>query len=281
MKKLFISADMEGIAGVVTKQQLLVNGFEYQQARQWMTDEVIAVTNAAFESGIDEIVVADSHSNGQNIIIDQLPENVSLVRAWPRPLCMMQGIEEQGIDGHEYVGAVLLGYHGGVHTPRAAMAHTICLQLVELKVNGQLWAEAELSAATAGYYQVPIIMATGDDAFIRQIKPVLGDIETVVTRKSYSAQSGLIITPKKSHKLLTQATKKAISRANEFGLFRVDKRLEVEVTFNSPALIDTLVLLKGVKRINGLTISVDCDDVIELVHFFSFLGSLFSRGWEY
>jgi len=81
MKKLFISADMEGVAGA---QQLIPEGFEYQQARQWLTDEVLTVCTAATESGVDEIVIADSHSNGQNILVDQLPENVSLVRAWPR-----------------------------------------------------------------------------------------------------------------------------------------------------------------------------------------------------
>jgi len=94
MKRLYISADMEGVAGVTTKEQLVVGGFEYQEARQWMTDEIIAVCNAAFQSGIEEVVVADSHSNGQNILIDQLPENVQLIRSWPRPLGMMQGVDE-------------------------------------------------------------------------------------------------------------------------------------------------------------------------------------------
>ena len=66
-QRLYISADIEGVAGVVTNEQTTIAGFEYQQAREWMTAEVNAACAAAFAHGIDEIVVSDSHGQGQNL----------------------------------------------------------------------------------------------------------------------------------------------------------------------------------------------------------------------
>ena len=106
--RFYISADIEGIPGVVTREQGRAGGFEYEQARTWMTDSVLAVCTAAHEQGVEEVVVSDSHGNGHNLQLERMPDYVQLVRSWPRPLGMMQGIEVG-----EYVGAALVGYHAG------------------------------------------------------------------------------------------------------------------------------------------------------------------------
>src|SRR5690349_17475722 len=93
-RKIFISVDMEGITGVVQPAQLGPGGFEYGKAREWMTGEVNAAIAGIRDSGPAEIVVCDSHGNGQNVLIDQLPEDVRIVRGFPRPLEMMQGIDD-------------------------------------------------------------------------------------------------------------------------------------------------------------------------------------------
>ena len=69
--KVYISADMEGVVGVVTSDQLGPAGFEYQKAREWLTDEVNAAIGAARAAGATEIVVSDSHGNGENILLDR------------------------------------------------------------------------------------------------------------------------------------------------------------------------------------------------------------------
>src|SRR5687767_3272886 len=109
--RIYISADMEGVVGVVTNEQLGPQGFEYQRFREIMTQEVNAAIEAAFEAGATEVVVSDSHGNGQNLLIEKLPKNILLVRSWPRPLLMMQGIDET------FAGAIFLGYHTGTTNP--------------------------------------------------------------------------------------------------------------------------------------------------------------------
>ena len=87
--KIYISVDMEGIAGVVTGDQLGASGFEYQRFRRFMTNEVLSAINAAKEAGAGEILVSDSHGNGVNMLYEEFPEDVRVVRSWPRKLAMM------------------------------------------------------------------------------------------------------------------------------------------------------------------------------------------------
>jgi D-amino peptidase len=103
--KIYISADMEGLAGAVTSEQLGPSGFEYGQFREFMTAEVNAAIEAAREAGATEILVSDSHGNGQNLLLDKLPADVQVVRSWPRPLGMMEGIDAS------FDGAIFIGYH--------------------------------------------------------------------------------------------------------------------------------------------------------------------------
>src|SRR2546425_2621148 len=90
--KIYISADMEGVVGVVTGDQLGPQGFEYNRFREFMTEEVKAATEAAFEAGATEGVINDSHGNGEKPLIGKLPKKVTIVRSWARPLMMMEGI---------------------------------------------------------------------------------------------------------------------------------------------------------------------------------------------
>lgn len=92
--KVHISVDMEGIAGVVTGEQLGPTGFEYGRFREFMTREALAAIEAAKAAGATEIVVADSHGNGQNLLIDQFPADVRVIRSWPRRLSMVAGIDD-------------------------------------------------------------------------------------------------------------------------------------------------------------------------------------------
>ena len=71
-KKIFISADLEGVVGAVTGEQLGPGGFEYNRFREFMTAEVNAAIAAAKAGGATEILVADSHGNGQNLLIEKL-----------------------------------------------------------------------------------------------------------------------------------------------------------------------------------------------------------------
>ncbi|MGW8264924.1 MAG: M55 family metallopeptidase, partial [Longimicrobiales bacterium] len=154
--KVYISADMEGVAGVVTGDHLGPSGFEYQKAREWLTDEVNTAIQAAKAAGATEILVSDSHGNGENILLDRLPADVLLVRSWPRPLMMMEGIDDT------FDAVLFIGYHASTTNTRGVRAHTMSsANLTGVKLNGVAVPEAAINAAIAGHFGVPVIFISG------------------------------------------------------------------------------------------------------------------------
>ena len=135
-KKIYISADLEGVVGAVTGEQLGPGGFEYNRFREFMTGEVNAAIKAARAAGATEILVADSHGNGQNLLIEKLPKDVKLIRSWPRPLGMMEGIDSS------FDGVIFTGYHSSTDNMEGVRAHTFSsARLTSVKVNGKVMSE--------------------------------------------------------------------------------------------------------------------------------------------
>ena len=109
--KVYISVDMEGVAGTVTADQLSPAGFEYERFRRFMTNEALAAVQAAKHAGATEIVVSDSHGNGENLLIELFPADVKIVRSWPRHGGMMAGLDAS------FDAALFVGYHASTTNP--------------------------------------------------------------------------------------------------------------------------------------------------------------------
>jgi D-amino peptidase len=265
---------MEGVAGVVSFHQLVRQGFEYERAREWLTAEVNVVCEAAFAAGIDEIVIADSHYEGLNLLVEKLPEGVEVARHWPRVHNMMEGVE----DG-DYDGAILHAHHGGADLTGAGVAHTLTFIFKQIRINGVSFGETELSAATAGHYGVPVIMVSGDDVYVDHARKSLGDVETVVTRKSFGMFSGRVITPQRSRKLLAEAVARAISRIGDFRPFVVENPLHVELELTNHVFAETLCYLKAIKRVDSHTVAFEADDIVDVTRFLAFTSAMQTQPW--
>lgn len=272
-QRLYISADIEGIAGVVSGEHMMPSGFEYQQAREWYTAEVNAACEAAFNNGIDEIVISDSHGNGQSLLIDKLPENIQLVRSWPRPLCMMEGIQ-QG----DYVAAMLIGYHAGASDLRGALRHTLHGgAITEVRLNGQIASETVISAATAAHFGVPTIMVAGDDAYIDHAKSVLPNVEGVTTKWAVSFTSARTLMPKAAQKRVSEGVTSALSRLKEFEAQPIPENSVLEVVCMQRKAAELLDYLPNVERTDAYTIKFVGKDMVEIAKFLQYLlasGSL-------
>lgn len=212
--KIYISVDIEGVGGVVNEQQLGPAGFEYEQARRWMTAEAVAAAEACLAAGASQVVLSDSHGNGCNILPDALPRGCRLIRSWPRENGMMAGIDSS------FAGAMLVGYHTGTHSDRGVRAHTISSALLtRVKLNGKLASEADISAATAAEFGVPIVMASGDDALCTSVTASLGaQVECACTKQALSFHSANCLPPEEAAETVGAAATRAMSRllAGEF-----------------------------------------------------------------
>ncbi len=264
--KVYISADMEGVVGVVTGDHLGPTGFEYQKAREWLTAEVNAAIEASRKAGATEIVVSDSHGNGENILLDLIPRGVRLVRSWPRPLSMMQGIDET------FDAVLFIGYHASTTNSKGVRAHTMSSgTLTAVKMNGVAVPEAVINAAIAGHFGVPVVMISGDDAIVEEAGSQLGDLEGAVVKWNYGFHSAMTVTPEESQEIIGETVYAALDRLGDFNPYRVDGPIEVEVSFKNYLAAELLAYLPIVDRVDSHTISFTGKDMIEVSKFLSFM----------
>ncbi|MBT5072401.1 MAG: M55 family metallopeptidase [Kordiimonadaceae bacterium] len=258
--KIHISVDLEGIAGAVTDAQLGTGGFEYQRFREFATAEAVAAVEAAFEAGATEVLVADSHGNGQNLLIEKFPENVKVIRSWPRKLGMMQGIEEGGFDG-----AIYIGYHSSTNYMSGVRAHTkSSASLTGLKLNGVVAGESYFNAAIAGEYGVPIIMISGDEAAVTEAQDGIGDIEGAIVKWAYSFHSGKSLHPEASKRLIAEKVKAAIGRIEDFKPLKLEGPITMDMSFKNYRVSEMLDYLPQFERIDSHTIRYVGPNMIDI-----------------
>ena len=264
--KIYISADMEGVVGVVTQEQLGPPGFEYQRAREFMTEEVKAAIEAAFEAGATEIMVSDSHGNGQNLLIEKLPRNITLVLAYRRPLVMMQGIDET------FDGVIFLGYHTSTTNPQGVRAHTMSsATLADVRLNGVSMPEAGLNAAIAGHFNVPVIMISGDDAIVKEAGALLGGIEGAVVKWAIGFHSARTLMPEAAYELIRQKVKQAIGRIKDFKPYKIKAPVQLDVRFKNYRPSEVLSYLSIVERTDSHSVRFMGKDMIEVSKFLEFI----------
>ena len=264
--KIYISADMEGVVGVVTNEQLGPQGFEYARFREFMTNEVNAAIEGAIAAGATEIVVSDSHGNGQNLLIEKLPTNVLLVRAWPRPLMMMQGIDDT------FAGAIFIGYHTGTTNSQGVRAHTISsARLADVRLKGISVSEAGLNAAIAGHFNVPVIMISGDDAVVKETQALLGDVEGAVVKWASGFHSAKTLMPAASYALIHDKVQKAVRRIKDFKPYKLTAPIQVDVRFKNYRPSEVLSYLSIVERTDAHSIRFTGKDMVEVSKFLEFI----------
>jgi D-amino peptidase len=266
--KVYISADMEGVVGVVTGDQLGPSGFEYGRFREIMTNEVVAAIEAAREAGATEIVVSDSHGNGENLLIERLPSDIELVRAWPRPLMMMEGIDQT------FDAVIFIGYHSSTTNTAGVRAHTISsANLTAVRLNGVEMLEASINAAIAGDFGVPVVMISGDDAVVDEARSVIGDMEGAVVKWSLGFHSARTMMPEPAYALIRERVRAALGRLEDFRPYTLEGPLELEISFKNYMPAELMAYLPNVERVDAHTVRFVGRDMTEISKFIEFTTS--------
>jgi len=264
--KVYISVDLEGIAGVVSGDQLGPAGFEYARAREWMTGEALAAVQAAREAGARDIVVSDSHGNGESLLIEQFPADVTVIRSWPRPLMMMEGIDST------FDAAILIGYHSATTNPSGVRAHTISsATLAAVELNGVAMPEAGINAAIAGHFGVPVVMVSGDDAAVAEAQRLLGKVEGAVVKRALSFHSAATLTPEASRALIRDRVKSALGRRADAKPYVVRAPVRLDLTFKNYRPAELLAYLPGVQRTTAHAVRFTGRDIVEVSKFLEFV----------
>lgn len=175
--KVFISVDIEGVAGVCDPLQGRPGNTEYERARQLMTEEASAAVRGAFSGGASSVVVADSHAFMQNILPELLDPRARLVSGSPRTFSMLHGL-----DG-TYDALILIGFHTAAGT-FGVMSHTYSgLAFSRIEVDGRTMGEVELFAGYAAEMSVPLAIVTGDDFLAKEVSAIFPHTKSVVVKE--------------------------------------------------------------------------------------------------
>jgi D-amino peptidase len=261
--KVLISADMEGVDGVSSWEvQAEPAGREYMKYRHLMTQEVNMAVIGAQGAGAGEVIVADSHGDGQNIDLEELNPAARLIRAFPRPLGMMQGIDST------FDAVAFIGYHASEGTPGAVLSHTMSSRrIAEIKLNGQVASEALFNAAVAGEFGVPVVFLSGDQAACDEARKQIGPIETVAVKQATGFYSATMLGLRDVRQEIFEGVKKAIGRRAEVKPLKLQHPVMMEITYKRIIDAEVAALLPGVERPRGNTIAITAKDMLEASRF--------------
>ncbi len=267
--KAFISIDLEGLPFIVIPGHLSLKGSLYSEARDIATKIALIVVDELNKNGFDEILIADSHGPMVNLKIDELPENVEIVRGIPRPVSMVTGVEE------DCDVAIFLGYHAKFGTAKATFDHTYSGRSIHrFVINDVPVSEYLLNSYAAGFYGVPVILVGGDAQLIKDdVEQHTPWVESVVFKKALSRVSAKSPSMIKIEAELRETLNKAVTnfKENKVQPLKTKEPVKAKIIFNVSHFADIAELLPIVTRTDGLTIEFTANNIIDAYKIFQLL----------
>ncbi len=203
--KVYLSADIEGTAGVALWDQAEKGKPDYQEAREQMTAEVAAACEGLLEGGATEVWVQDAHGTTINIIASRLPEETRLVRGWSgHPFFMVQALDET------FGAMVMIGYHSRAGGGGSPLEHTMSGNVTERRINDRPASEFLVHAYAAELLRVPVVFVSGDEALCREVESVNPAIGTVAALEGVG-DSTVSLHPAVAVRAIREGAKKALA----------------------------------------------------------------------
>lgn len=266
--KAFISIDLEGLPYIVIPGQLTPKGIQYKEARKIATDITHIVADELNKNGFEEILIADSHGPMINLLVDDLPEYVEIIRGSLRPTSMVAGVEDCD-------AAIFLGYHSKFGTAKSTFDHTYSgASIRQLEMNGVVLSEYLLNAYTAGDFDVPVILVAGDAALIKQdVNKYTPWVKAVPLKHSISRLSARSPSFSKIESQLREAVKDAVVDFNgqKVKLLKTTHPVKTKITFLASHFADAADLLPFINRIDGLNVEYSANNVVDAYKIFQLL----------
>ncbi len=263
MAGVLISVDMEGVAGVVHHDHTGRGGIDYGLARALMTGEANAAIEGALEAGADPVIVNDSHGTMRNLLPQELHPQAVLISGSPKPLVMMEGVDEPGVEA-----VLCVGYHaraagGGV------LDHTFSGAVHGVLLNGEPAGELDLNAGIAGAFDVPVVMVTGDDRIVAHAKQRLPGVETAAVKRTIHRTAARNLSPGAARDLIRIVARRGVDRRAVMRPLRYETPVTITVTWKHAGMADAASFMPGVERADAVTSTYRGDDFVEVFRAFT------------
>lgn len=257
--KIFISADIEGVAGVVTPAHGQPGNPEYERARRLMTDEVSAAVAGAFDGGATEVVVNDSHGPQLNLLPETLDPRCDLVLGRPKPGNMCAGL-----DG-TFDAAFFTGFHAGAGQ-NGVLSHTINgFAFAAIRVNGIDCAEATLYGAYAGSLGVPVALLTGDDRLMAQCGPMFPGAARAVVKTALGQRAARSMSPARACAAIRAAAAAALANLSGCAPVTIVAPYRLEIDLAAVAIADLAEIIPTAVRIGPRSVAFDATSMRDVL----------------
>jgi D-amino peptidase len=264
--RVYISVDLEGVAGISDWEQCLAGGDDYALGRDLALGEVNAAIDGAVEAGATHVLVNDSHSSMRNLPPGELAGHASYLSGRFKPHYMMEGLDSS------YDVAVFLGYHAAMPTP-GILSHTYNPRAIaDVTLNGTVTGEAGINALAAMHHGVPIAVITGDQYVGPEAAPFCPGIQAIEVKRSVSRYAAEHLHPDLARQRIRGGVLAALSDGSA-GPPALHLPAVLEIRLMSPDMAEQATWLRGVERV-GSTL-VRCEDDVPLRLFRTFMTLVF------
>ncbi len=255
--RVYISADMEGISGIVHADQTEPGAREYERACTLMVGDVNAAIEGALAGGATYIVVNDSHWEMRNIKLEELHPAAELISGTPKPFSMVQGLNDS------FDAMFCVGYHAMAGSTPATIDHTFTENSIyRVTVNDLVVGELGLNALFAGSYGVPVALVTGDQTIAAEAEALLGNVMTAQVKEAISRTAARCLPLERARNLIRDGAQAAL--ANIGKPLRPQSPVRLQVEFMKSSQADMAALTPGSERVGARTVCFTHDDYREV-----------------
>ena len=266
MKKLFISADIEGTCGITAWEETEANGGRnYGYFSQRMTAEVSAAVEGAEKAGYVS-TVKDAHDSARNIDPMGLPKSATLIRGWARDCYSMMG----GIDQDDYAAVAFTGYHSEAYNVGNPLSHTMTGAIHRITLNGEPCSEFLINAYMAAYRGIPIVFLAGDEALCQSAKKLIPGITTVVAKTGFGS-AVISRHPEVVREEIFKGIRDALKRDDLSDCYLpLPAHFEMVVEYGDWNTAHKYSFYPGATYVDAKTVKFESDDYYEVMRFMHF-----------
>ena len=252
--KIYVITDLEGASGVYKFSQAREPDTPLgEKAKEYLMGDISAVVRGLRYGGAAEILVLDGHG-AQAFVPELMEPGAKYITGTPRPQ-VLWGLDET------FAGCVLLAHHAMMGTPDGVLHHTLSSQTKNRYwYNGVESGELAQCAAIAGYFGVPPIMVTGDEATCREAEKFFGrSCVTVAVKRGINREAAVLYPFAETRKALYQGAQRAVAAIGHCKPYRLSLPIQAKkqyLVFDGPAGQGRLETKEGT-----------IDDVLRLLDF--------------
>lgn len=223
--RILIVSDMEGVGGVYdAEEQVLPGQRRFEESRRLLAGEINAAIEGALSAGAREVVIWDGHDGSRTLSVEDIHPRARLIQGKPTPANFY-------LEDRLYDGIIFIGQHAKAGAKNGILSHTQSFSVQGIYIDGRAVGEMGQVAAIAGYFNIPVVMLTGDQAACDEMLELQPKAETVAVKQLVGKASALSLSHAEIKGRIQEAARRAVEKLREFSPWKIEGEVEMRVEY--------------------------------------------------